>query len=40
MLYLFVVDVNSNQVKLLMFHNVQTNNLTFIEKNEIYNKYL
>ena len=32
MLYLFSIDVNFDQAKLLLFYNVQTTNLTFVDK--------
>ena len=31
-LYLFMIDVIFYQAKLLMFHDVQTTNLTFVSK--------
>ena len=39
MLYILIIDVIFYQVKLLMFYNVQTTNLTFLfGENEIYSK--
>ena len=32
MLYLFIIDEIFHEVKLLMFYNVQTTNLTFVDK--------
>ena len=31
-LYLFTLEINFYEVKLAMFHNVQTTNLTFVGK--------
>ena len=31
-IFFFTIDVNFHQVKLLMFYNVQTTNLTFVGK--------
>ena len=38
MMYLFAISVFSYLVRLLMFYNVQATNLTFVGKNETYNK--
>jgi hypothetical protein len=37
---LFTIDVAFYQVKLLLLHNVQTINLTFLGKYELQNKYI
>ena len=41
MLYILIIDVIFYQVKLLMFYNVQTTNLTSLfGEYEIYDKYV
>lgn len=39
-LYIYSINVNFYQVKILIFCNVQITKSTVVGKNEMYNKYL